>query len=201
MEPPSGDRDSLRADAIIRELSRHRHAACSQCAGAMCGHEVLMSIALGLQHDPRCCACLAVDQRTARESLRDRMFMYLYARPCFRAAWSWANKNEGYSEEGFPGCLWPKNPSEPLPQEHGSSPVMTHGKQPLGAEWDAGSLGCGDLVLELRTRLQALSPGQILKVTAHDPGAPEDVPAWCRLTGHELVSGKHPQYSIKRKEK
>jgi hypothetical protein len=27
------------------------------------------------------------------------------------------------------------------------------------AEWDAGDLGCGDLVLELRGRLRALEPG------------------------------------------
>ena len=52
--------------------------------------------------------------------------------------------------------------------------------------WDAGDLGCGDLVLELKSRLAAI-PGQILRVIALDPGAPEDIPAWCRLTGHLLV--------------
>src|SRR6516165_5117478 len=52
--------------------------------------------------------------------------------------------------------------------------------------WDAGDLGCGDLVLELRSRLAAI-PGHILRVIALDPGAPEDIPAWCRLTGHLLV--------------
>jgi NifU-like protein involved in Fe-S cluster formation/TusA-related sulfurtransferase len=52
--------------------------------------------------------------------------------------------------------------------------------------WDAGDLGCGDLVLELRGRLRAI-PGRVLRVIAFDPGAPEDIPAWCRLTGHALV--------------
>ncbi|HEX7126085.1 MAG TPA: sulfurtransferase TusA family protein [Thermodesulfobacteriota bacterium] len=54
------------------------------------------------------------------------------------------------------------------------------------AEWDAGDLGCGELVLELRRRLRAM-PGRVLAVVARDPGAPADLPAWCRMTGHELV--------------
>ena len=68
------------------------------------------------------------------------------------------------------------------------------------AEWDAGPMGCGDLVLELRIRLGQVAPGGVLKVTALDPGAPEDIPAWCRLTGHDLISMKHPEYQIRRKK-
>jgi tRNA 2-thiouridine synthesizing protein A len=67
-------------------------------------------------------------------------------------------------------------------------------------EWDAGEMGCGELVLELRLRLKPMRPGQILRLTARDPGAPEDLPAWCRLTGHHLVSAEHPIYWIRRKE-
>ena len=52
--------------------------------------------------------------------------------------------------------------------------------------WDAGALGCGELVLELRNRLRAM-PGAVLKVVATDPGAPADIPAWCRLTGNALL--------------
>jgi TusA-related sulfurtransferase len=47
------------------------------------------------------------------------------------------------------------------------------------AEWDAGDMGCGDLVLELHYRIARLEPGQVLKVIALDPGAPADMPAWC----------------------
>jgi tRNA 2-thiouridine synthesizing protein A len=54
------------------------------------------------------------------------------------------------------------------------------------AEWDAGDLGCGQLVLDLRNRLKAM-PGDVLKVIALDPGASEDLPAWCRLTRNELL--------------
>ena len=65
-------------------------------------------------------------------------------------------------------------------------------------EWDAGDRGCGELVLELRERLGGMQPGQVIKVTALDPGAPADMPAWCRLTGHTLVRMKHPVYLIRR---
>jgi tRNA 2-thiouridine synthesizing protein A len=54
------------------------------------------------------------------------------------------------------------------------------------AEWDAGDLGCGTLVLDLRKRLRAM-PGGVLKVIALDLGAPLDLPAWCRLTRNELL--------------
>lgn len=54
-------------------------------------------------------------------------------------------------------------------------------------EWDAGQLGCGDLVLALRQRLR-LAPGKVFKVTALDPGAPADIPAWCRMTNNALLA-------------
>jgi tRNA 2-thiouridine synthesizing protein A len=68
------------------------------------------------------------------------------------------------------------------------------------AAWDAGDLGCGELVMVLRGRLNALPPGAVLKVTAADAGAPEDLPAWCRMTGHPLVRMQPPDYYIRRKE-
>jgi tRNA 2-thiouridine synthesizing protein A len=68
------------------------------------------------------------------------------------------------------------------------------------SEWDAGDMGCGELVMELRIRLKPMRPGHLLKLTARDPGAVEDLPAWCRLTGHHLVSADHPFYFIRRKE-
>ncbi len=58
---------------------------------------------------------------------------------------------------------------------------------PFDEEWNAGDLGCGDLVLRLRFKLKAMQPGQVIKVRATDPGAPMDLPAWCRLTGDPLV--------------
>jgi tRNA 2-thiouridine synthesizing protein A len=60
-------------------------------------------------------------------------------------------------------------------------------------------MGCGQLVFELRSRVNRLQPGSRLEIVARDPGAPLDLPAWCRMTGHELVSADHPVYVIQRK--
>jgi tRNA 2-thiouridine synthesizing protein A len=68
------------------------------------------------------------------------------------------------------------------------------------AEWNAGDLGCGDLVLELWQRMEKLRHGQVLRLVALDRGAPADIPAWCRMTGHHLVWHDHPVYLIRRKE-
>ena len=54
-------------------------------------------------------------------------------------------------------------------------------------EWDAGMMGCGELILELRRRLAQIPPGTKLTLIAQDPGVPEDLPAWCRMTGHRLL--------------
>ena len=64
--------------------------------------------------------------------------------------------------------------------------------------WDAGDTGCGDLVLELRMRMSRMRAGQVLRLVARDPGAPEDIPAWCRLTGHTLVIRNPPVYDIRK---
>ncbi len=63
--------------------------------------------------------------------------------------------------------------------------------------YDAGDLGCGELLIELRRRILALRPGGVLEVTARDPGAPLDIPAWCFSTGHALVRERHPVYWIR----
>jgi len=66
--------------------------------------------------------------------------------------------------------------------------------------WDAGGLGCGELVILLRGRLLALPPGACLLLTATDPGAIHDIPAWCRLTGHGLLRAEPPRFLIRRKD-
>ena len=65
--------------------------------------------------------------------------------------------------------------------------------------WDASHLGCGGLVMQLRKRLLQLKPGQRIAVCADNAGARSDLPAWCRVTGHRLVSSTHPVYVIERK--
>ena len=60
-------------------------------------------------------------------------------------------------------------------------------------------LACGVLLLALRGRMESMRPGQVLRLVAQDAGAPEDLPAWCRLTGHTLLSAEPPVYLIRRK--
>ena len=67
------------------------------------------------------------------------------------------------------------------------------------SEWDAGMMGCGELILELRMRLNKLLPGATLTLIARDPGVPEDLPAWCRMTGHRLVQAAPPKFIIERR--
>lgn len=62
--------------------------------------------------------------------------------------------------------------------------------------WDAGDMGCGELLLLLRKRLLNM-PGGTLKLVANDTGSIEDIPAYCRITGHELRHAAHPAYWIR----
>jgi tRNA 2-thiouridine synthesizing protein A len=66
--------------------------------------------------------------------------------------------------------------------------------------WDAGNLACGDLVLELRNQMNQLPPRAVLHLIARDPGAFADIPAWCGLTGHQLLEARHPHYHLRRKD-
>jgi tRNA 2-thiouridine synthesizing protein A len=66
--------------------------------------------------------------------------------------------------------------------------------------WDAEHIGCGELVVELKRRLAALPVGSLMELVARDPGAPADLPAWCRLTGHALIEARPPTYVIRRRE-
>ena len=64
--------------------------------------------------------------------------------------------------------------------------------------WDAGETGCGQLAVGLRDQVQPMRCGALLEVIARNGGAPADVPAWCRMTGHTLISAMHPIYVIRK---
>jgi len=65
--------------------------------------------------------------------------------------------------------------------------------------WDAGETGCAHLILQLRRQIDALAPGDRLEILAQDPGARSDLPAWCEMTGHRLVSADPPVFVIEKK--
>lgn len=77
-------------------------------------------------------------------------------------------------------------------------PAVPPPTPPPSVVWDAGDLGCGDLVLALRMRFRELPTGTVLELTARDPGAPEDLPAWCRMTGQTMIDATPPHYRIRK---
>lgn len=57
-------------------------------------------------------------------------------------------------------------------------------------ELDASGLLCPLPVLKARKRLQAMQPGQVLRMLATDPAAIIDVPHFCAESGHELLQAR-----------
>lgn len=57
-------------------------------------------------------------------------------------------------------------------------------------EYDATGLLCPLPVLRANRKLRELAPGGVLTVRATDPAAEQDFPAFCRQTGHELLSSR-----------
>jgi tRNA 2-thiouridine synthesizing protein A len=55
-------------------------------------------------------------------------------------------------------------------------------------EYDATGLLCPLPVLRANRKMRELPAGGLLTVRATDPAAEQDFPAYCRQTGHELVS-------------
>lgn len=73
------------------------------------------------------------------------------------------------------------------------------------AVYDAGSLGCGDGPLPaIAAALGDMQPGAVLEILSTDPGVAADLPAWCRMVGHEFLGGglgKYAgQYRVRRKQ-
>lgn len=162
----------------LRDLLRLAGRPCAGCGGRCSAYEVVGSIAVGLKDAPRCLPCLGRGLGRDPDDLLAQVADYVHRRECYRRAWEEAGRLEAADPSTCPA------PTGELPPE---------------SDWDAGDLGCGDLVLALRVRLAALPAGAVLRVRATDPAAPEDLPAWCRLTGHLLVSAAHPEYLIRRK--
>jgi len=55
-------------------------------------------------------------------------------------------------------------------------------------ELDTRGLRCPLPILRCKKGIAELAGGQVLKVLATDPGAVKDFQAFCRQTGHELLS-------------
>ena len=69
-------------------------------------------------------------------------------------------------------------------------PVKQHAHEP-DASFDGGDRDCGGgLLLLIRRHIDPLEPGGLLEILSTDSTVEVELPAWCRLTGNELVSWK-----------
>lgn len=52
---------------------------------------------------------------------------------------------------------------------------------------DCRRLLCPLPVIRVQDRVAALAPGDELEAVCTDPGALNDIPAWCRINGHVVL--------------
>ena len=52
---------------------------------------------------------------------------------------------------------------------------------------DAKGLSCPMPLLKTKQAMDSLNPGQILEVLGTDQGSKQDLPGWCKRTGHEFL--------------
>ncbi len=58
----------------------------------------------------------------------------------------------------------------------------------FNTELDASGLNCPLPILRCKKAMNGMEAGEVIKVTATDPGAVKDFEAYCNQTGHELLS-------------
>ncbi len=52
---------------------------------------------------------------------------------------------------------------------------------------DTRGLLCPLPVIRTQDRVEQLAGGDVLEVVSSDPGALNDIPAWCRINGHRVL--------------
>ena len=55
---------------------------------------------------------------------------------------------------------------------------------------DARHLICPMPVIRTQDKVSQLAAGEVLEVVCTDPGALVDIPAWCRVHGHEVLDAE-----------
>lgn len=54
-------------------------------------------------------------------------------------------------------------------------------------EIDARRLFCPLPVIKLQNCIRKQMPGTRVRITSTDPGSLNDIPAWCRISGHQVL--------------
>jgi len=60
----------------------------------------------------------------------------------------------------------------------------------ISATLDARGLNCPLPILRTKKAIAALASGEILEVTATDPGSVKDLDSFCGQTGHQMLSSE-----------
>ena len=61
---------------------------------------------------------------------------------------------------------------------------------------DARNLLCPMPVIRTQDTIRRLQEGDILEVTSTDPGALNDIPAWCRIHGHRVIESRRQDKEV-----
>ena len=64
-------------------------------------------------------------------------------------------------------------------------------------ELDARRLLCPLPVIRAQNQVLSLSAGDTLEVICTDPGALYDIPAWCRMYGHEILNATQADHEVR----
>jgi TusA-related sulfurtransferase/uncharacterized OsmC-like protein len=70
-----------------------------------------------------------------------------------------------------------------------AEPINSSNLPEPDATCDGGDLDCGSgLLLIIRNAMAPLAPGAVLEVRSRETSVKEDLPAWCRMVGHDLFT-------------
>ena len=62
---------------------------------------------------------------------------------------------------------------------------------------DCVGLYCPMPIVKTAEKIKGLETGEVLEVVADDQGIKQDMPAWCKATGHELLGMEEDGKEIK----
>jgi len=63
-------------------------------------------------------------------------------------------------------------------------------------ELDARRMFCPMPVIRTQDKIKELNIGDTLEVVSTDPGALNDIPAWCRINGHKVIETRHDEDEV-----
>lgn len=63
-------------------------------------------------------------------------------------------------------------------------------------ELDARRMFCPMPVIRTQDKVNELQAGDTLEVVSTDPGALNDIPAWCRINGHKILETREEEDEV-----